>query len=256
MGARPDALTSAALKAAIDHAWHVFDVPAPKTIGVCDACCMDPALAADMLATPAKTLTALQLREWFYAAYDVSISHDHVAWVLPRLFELLVDGWHFDYLGPEILLHRLVLTGFPTQWPEAEVAAVHRLCEALWSRQLIAPDARVRSTIHDPDIDQWLCMFAIGELDIQPFLDRLWALPDEQLVDLLHHDWIAAWKSGFISFSSYWSNAPEAARQRAWAFYTAPALAERLMACAPAGDDRALALAALVEASAGSDPPH
>ena len=65
MGPRPDALT-----AAIDEAWRVFDIPAPKDLGVCTGCCMDPALAAEMQATPARALTDQHILEWYGAAFD------------------------------------------------------------------------------------------------------------------------------------------------------------------------------------------
>jgi hypothetical protein len=257
MGAGTDTLTAAGtLQAAIADAWQVFNVPTPDDIGVCVGCCLDPDIAAEMLATPARDLTAAHLREWFYAADDSTLGHHHMAWILTRQFALLDEGWDFDYQSAETLLLRMVGTGYPGQWPPAEVACVQRLCAALWQTRLEDSDPARKRGVLDPCLDDWLCMMANGLQDVQPLLDRLWALPDDRLVGLLQADWIANWPKGFIRFSPFWRDAPAPARQQAWAFYTAPALAARLLACALAGNDSALALAALVEAAAGSAPPH
>jgi hypothetical protein len=244
------------LRVALEDAWQVFDVPAPDDVGVCVGCCLDPDLAAEMLATPARNLTAAHLREWFYAADEATLGRHHMAWILPRQFTLLDRGWDFDYQGAETLLIRMVTTGYPSAWPPANVACVERLCLALWQTKLEDEETTAKRSVLYPGLDDWLCMMANGLQDIQPLLDRLWALPDDRLVSRLHGDWFADRPEGAIRFSYFWHNAPAPSRERVWAFYTAPALASRFLACAIAGDERALALAALVEAAAGSDPPH
>ncbi|MBA3909579.1 MAG: hypothetical protein C0524_06750 [Rhodobacter sp.] len=113
MGTRPDAL-----KAAIDEAWRVFDIPAPATTGVCVNCCMDPEIEADFLKRKARDLPLEYVRDWYFAAFTDAISHSHVAWFLPRVMELLADGHEFAPAGDEVAFMRLPLTGFPDRWPE------------------------------------------------------------------------------------------------------------------------------------------
>jgi hypothetical protein len=239
VGAGPDALT-----AAIDEAWRVFDLPAPATIGVCTDCCMKPVLAAEMLATSARDLTEHHLSEWHYAAYATGIGRPHLAWLLPRMFELLAEGKDVCGIGPQVLLARLPLTGFPGQWPEGEVEAVRRFCLAFFDQKIATCD---------PEIDSWLCMMASGGLDICPFLDRLWALSDADLAALLYANWIEPWREGWITFTAFWQNVP--ACNQVWTFYTSSDLATRLFRAGAETDLRLLELAELVQAHEGSPPP-
>lgn len=243
MGSGPDPLTPA-LIAALGVAWRVFDRPAPANLGVCTACCMAPALAAEILATPARALTPHHLREWLAAAYDNRPERAPLLWLLPRMFELLAEGQEISHLGPEVVLARLPATGFPESWPQDEVDAVQSFCLALFDQKLAAREG----------IDGWLCMIARSGLDIRPFLDRLWALPDADLAALLDACWIKPGPVGRIPFTAFWSDVP--ARAEVWAWYTAPELASRLFCAGAETDLRLLELAELVQVHEGLPPPQ
>lgn len=239
MGSRPDALT-----AAIDAAWRVFDMPAPADLGVCTACCMDPALAQEILATPARRLEARHLEEWLAAAYAPAPYADNMAWLLPRIFELLADGSQVSHLGPEVVLARLPLNGFPAAYSQAAVAAVHSFCLAL---------LEVKLAQRDTTLDAWLCMIAKSGLDLTPFLDRIWALPDAELVALLHSNWIAPWREGWLVLSAFWEDVP--ARHQLWQWYTSDALLDRLTRAMLADSEPAVELYDLIVAARENPAP-
>lgn len=238
MDAGPDPLT-----AALAAAWRVFDRPAPADLAVCTACCMDAALADEIRATPARSLSLHHLSEWLAAAFDGGAGREALLWLLPRMFDLLAEGREISHLGPEVTLARLPTTGFPDRWPQAEVDAVQGFCLALFDRKLAGRAA----------IDPWLCMIARSGLDIRPFLERLWALPDADLAALLHAGWIAPGGAGRIAFTPFWEDVP--ARAEVWAWYTAPDLALRLFRAGAETDLRLLELAEMVQAHEGLPPP-
>jgi hypothetical protein len=227
VGARPDAL-----KAVIEEAWQVFDQPAPRTTGVCVGCCMDPKIEADFLKRKARELPSAYVREWYFAAYANDISHDHIAWLLPRVMEMLADEEEVASVGHEVIFARLPLTGFPDRWPHAEVAVVNRFARALFERKLGEADLRFPQ-----DIDSWLCMFGQGGIDIDPLLRQMDVLSDDDLAALLHRNWFYH-GHGSIRFDAFWSLEP--AKSMAWRWYTSPTLAARMERAAMAGNEKAL----------------
>lgn len=238
MGAGPDPLT-----AALAAAWRVFDRPAPADLAVCTACCMDAALADEIRATPARSLSLHHLSEWLAAAFDNGAGREVLLWLLPRMFDFLAEGREISHLGPEVTFVRLRATGFPDRWPQAEADAVQDFCLALFERKLAGRGA----------IDPWLCMIAGSGLNIRPFLERLWALPDPDLAALLHAGWSAPEGAGRIAFTPFWADVP--ARAEVWAWYTAPDLALRLFRAGAETDLRLLELAEMVQAHEGLPPP-
>lgn len=248
MGSRPDAL-----KAAIDAAWRAFDLPAPATTGVCKNCCMDPKIEADFLARQARDLPESYVRDWYFAAFTDDIAHNHVAWFLPRVMEMLADGKEVASVGDEVAFNRLPRTGFPDRWPERQVAAINRFALAFLEFKLAA----------DPpmgwaELDYLLCMFGEGGIDIGPLLNRLDALTDGDLASLLHRTWFYAPAGGTdgtqcrsIPFDAFWSREP--ARSMAWNWYTSTALLDRMERAAMAGNETALAVYALIATVRASD---
>lgn len=238
MGARPDAL-----KAAIDQAWRVFDLPAPDTTGVCRQCCMDPQIEADFLEHPARELPPDYIRDWYSAAYDGSIRHAHVAWLLPRVMEMLAEGQVVAHVGNEAVFSRLPLTGFPDRWPDRQVAAVQGFALAWFDAFLHGELPRSQG-----GLDAALCMFGEGGLDIRPLLALLDGLPDATLVDLLDREWVFH-GVGRICFDAFWSREP--GRATAWTWYTGEGLRDRMELAAYAGNDKAFAVHdAIVQARA------
>lgn len=243
MGSRPDAL-----KAAIDAAWRMFDIPAPATTGVCEHCCMDPAIEADFLKRKARDLPAVYVRDWYFAAYTQKISHAHVAWFLPRVMEILADGHEVASVGDEVAFNRLPLTGFPDRWPERQVAAVNRFALAFLEMKLASTPP-----LGWGGLDRLLCMFGEGGIDLGPLLRSLDTLSDDALADLLHRTWFH-FHSGTIVFNAFWSREP--AKSQTWNWYTSPTLATRMERAALAGNDRALDVHDLIITSSDRPEPH
>jgi hypothetical protein len=240
VGSRPDALT-----AAIAEAWRVFDIPAPATTGVCEHCCMDPKIEADFLKRPARDLSLEYVRDWYFAAFTDAISHNHVAWFLPRVMELLADNEEVASVGNEVAFQRLPRTGFPDRWPERQVSSINRFALAYLEMKLTT----------DPpmgwgQLDYLLCMFGEGGIDIGPLLRRLDALSDDDLVALLHRTWFYA-QSGSIPFDAFWSREP--AKSLAWGWYTSSALLARMERAALAGNEQALDVHSVIATARAND---
>lgn len=240
MGPWPDAL-----KAAIDEAWRVFDMPAPKTTGVCERCCMDPQIEADFLMRKARDLPDAHIRDWYFAAFADDISHNHVAWFLPRVMEMLAEGKEVASVGNEVAFQRLPRTGFPDRWPDRQVAAINRFALAYLDMKLAAlPPMRWG------ELDYLLCMFGEGGIDIGPLLGLLDSRPDADLADLLHRTWFHL-QSGSIPFDAFWSREP--GRSMAWNWYTSAELMGRMEKAAMAGNEKALDVHALIATVRAND---
>ncbi|MGL5008895.1 MAG: hypothetical protein ACRC6I_03375 [Paracoccaceae bacterium] len=227
MGAGSDALETA-----IEHAWRVFDLPAPATTGVCVHCCMDRAIEADFLRRKARDLPDHYIRDWYFAAYDNSMTHDHVAWFLPRVMEMLAAGKEIAMVGQEVVLSRLPFAGYPDQWSHQEVTAVNRFALAFLEAKLVE---KTRSRFQD--IDSWLCMIGQGGIDVAPLLRRMDAMTDDDLAALLHGEWFIS-GLGYLPNNAFWSVEPAKTLVRNW--YTSSALAERMERAAMAGNEKAL----------------
>lgn len=240
MGPRPDALTTA-----IEEAWRVFDIPAPATTGVCEHCCMDPKIEADFLKRPARDLPSAYVRDWYSAAFADAISHNHVAWFLPRVMELLADGADVASVGNEVAFSRLPRTGFPDRWPERQVAAINRFALAYLEMKLAA-----NPPLGWGELDYLLCMFGEGGIDIGPLLRRLDALSDDDLAALLHRTWIYG-QAGSIPFDAFWSREP--AKSLAWGWYTSASLMQRMERAALAGSEPALEVHTVIATARAND---
>jgi hypothetical protein len=242
MGAGSDAL-----KAAIDAAWRVFDLPAPKTTGVCVHCCMYPEIEADFLKRKARDLPADYIRDWYFAACSEGIGHDHVAWFLPRVMEMLANEEEVAVVGHEVIFARLPLAGFPDRWPVREVAAVNHFALAYFETRLTKTNKIILQ-----DIDSWLCMIGQGGIGIDPFLRRMDALSDSDLADLLYRNWFYNGR-GSLRFDAFWSVEP--ARTTVWNWYISPVLSERMQRAAMAGNERASEVYGLIISNGGTPPP-
>jgi hypothetical protein len=195
---------------------------------------MDRSIEEDFLKRPARALPSAYIQDWYFAATTDWTGHDHVAWFLPRVMEMLAAGEVVATVGDEVVLQRLALTGFPDHWPPEEVEAVKAFCMALFHRQI---------TARDNGIDRWLCMFGQGGLGIDPFLGLLDDMDDADLAELLYANWFQAGR-GRVQFTAFWSVEP--AKSKVWAWYTSGELAERMDRIALAGDLKAAAIRDLI----------
>lgn len=208
---------------------------------------MWPEIEADFLKQEAQDLPAHYVRDWYFAAYAEGIDHDHVAWFLPRVMEMLAAREEVAVVGHQVAFQRLPLTGFPDRWPKDEVAAVNRFALAFFETKLTEANSSFMQ-----DIDSWLCMIGQGGIDIDPLLQRLDSLPDDDLAALLYRNWFYQGR-GSIRFDAFWNVEP--ARTMAWNWYTSSGLAARLERAAMAGSEPALAVYDLIVTWAGTPPP-
>jgi hypothetical protein len=236
MGARADAL-----KETVEAAWRVFDIPAPATTGVCQRCCMDPKIEADFLKRRARDLPAHYVNDWYNGAYDSGIAHDHVAWFLPRVMEMLAAGEEVATVGEEVALSRLPLAGFPEDWSLGEISSVTQFATDFFAAFLLGEIPQDYL-----DIDSALCMFAKGGLPMQPLLSQLDALADEVLIDLLHQEWIFE-TTRHISHTPFWDHGPAFVQVHAW--FRSDALKARLWKAVENGNERAADLLEAIQNS-------
>ncbi|WP_435257822.1 hypothetical protein ACSBLW_17205 [Thioclava sp. FR2] len=202
---------------------------------------MDPKTEAEILATPARDLTALQVRQWYGAAFASEPTYAQVAWLLPRIFELLAECAEVAAVGNEVAFQRLRRTGFPVRWPDRQVAAIN--CFAVAYLDLVVSKESPHS---DDDLDRVLCMFGEGGIDLGPLLDRLNALSDDDLATLLHKNWFYhGW--GVIPQNHFWSQEPGISFARNW--YVSKALLSRMEKAAMDGNEKALDVYTLIAIS-------
>lgn len=236
-----------ALRAAIDGAWLAFKMPAPDQLGLCTECCISPAEADRIRATPARNLTTQQIRAWYGSAFASDPTHAQVVWLLPRVFELLAEGAEVAAVGNEVAFQRLARTGFPDRWPERQVAAVNAFALAYLSAQIASVNA-----LADGGLDRLLCMFGEGGIDLIPLLSHLNALPDDVLVSLLHKAWFHH-GFGTIPQNHFWSKEPGISLVRHW--YRSDALLLRMEQAAMNGSELALDLYTLLLGAGGQAAP-
>lgn len=240
MGPRPDAL-----KAAIDEAWRVFDIPAPVDLGVCTFCCMAPVEAIKMVQTRAKDLTVAQINNWYGSAFASEPTKAQVAWLLPRVMEIIAEGGEIASFGNEVAFKRLPLSGFPQRWTQEEVRAVEAFAHAAF-------DAFVtkRITTEFLDFDGWLCMFSFSGIPLEPFLTRLDDLPDNLLFEHLRRGPFHPSRNT-VNFTPFWLDSPQRNLVRGW--YTSNAMLERLTRAINAGSEIAVELHDLIVATRTND---
>jgi hypothetical protein len=242
VGPRPDAL-----KAAIDQAWRVFDIPAPATTGVCENCCMDPEIEANILKVPARELPLDYVRDWYNGGYDDTIQHDHVAWFLPQVLEFLASGQEVALVGSETVFTRLPEAGYPQRWAKDEVACLQHFAETFLAAQL---SGQIKEL--EEGLDGCLCMFGEGGFDLAPLLAMLDAMEDASLIDLLHRNWVKPYGRD-IAGSPFWTDGP--ARNMVWDWYTSDAMLDRLTRAMLAGSEKAVDLYDLIVAARSDDAP-
>jgi hypothetical protein len=236
MGAGADALN-----ATIEAAWRVFDIPAPATTGVCVGCCMNRAIEADFLKRRARDLPAHYVNDWYNGAYDDAISHDHVAWFLPRVMEMLAAGQSVALVGDEVALSRLPLAGFPDEWSLAEIATITQFASCYFVAFLAGDIPRDYL-----DVDSTLCMFAKAGLLMAPLLAELDALSDQHLIDLLYREWVFP-TGNSISHTAFWDKSPAYDQVHAW--FRSDKLKHRLWLSVGNGNEKAADLLEAIQHS-------
>ena len=231
----------------IEEAYRVFQAPKPTSLGVCEHCCMDPAIEADFLRPPIAALPLGYLRDWYQAAYDPA-GIDQAIWtyLLPRVLEVLASGEDASPIGLEVSLNRFA-TGDASNWSQQQWSVLDRFQRRFLERAL-------RSASPNP-LDDVLCMFRLGGWPLDDLLRQLAEVRDEPLIERLWRDWCeVAPGHAAISITPFWE-APD--RGALFGFYTSPELHDRMVTVALADDvdpvlaEKAAAVASVIEAHAG-----
>jgi hypothetical protein len=178
---------------------------------------MSPPDEARFLATRVRDLDLSQIREW----YSATVYDDHLAatmrWLTPRILELLLDEHEIAIVGNEVAFRRLARSGFPGSYDDRQVKAMTEACHELLGRQIHAPTLS--------GLDEALCMIAGSGLRLKPFFAQIDALPDDELVEVLHGNWVYN-GNAWIARTAFWDGLD--GKAESWAWYRSPELLERI----------------------------
>ena len=232
----------------IADAYRLFPTGKPASTGVCEHCCMDPAIEADFFNPPIETLPPAYVRDWYSGAYEKWGVPKHTwTYLLPRVLELLALEEVVDNVGLEVALHRFE-TGNPDHWTAAQWDVLERFRHAYLDRALT-------DFTQCPYIDDAICMFALSGWNVEDLIEQVAATDDATLAARLFHDWCPfGLHAGSIWLTAFWEGE---GRERIYRFYTSDALYERMERlalsddCDPALADQASSVAAVIEAARG-----
>lgn len=217
------------LSGIVEQAYSIFKRQRPLTDGVCD-CCMYEDVKARLLDWAPRDIPEYDLRDWYFAASDIPFPLATIRWFLPRILDGLACGQDLATVGEEVTLKRLGDAGFPDNFTGAEVDIVQRFALAMIEERILLPV--------DPDDAAWkldtlLCMFALGNIDLQPLLRRLDEVPIETFMDAFGSERMVI----EIGFTAFWKPGP--ARDAALAWFHSEKMTDRLLnfACGDTGSE-------------------
>lgn len=226
----------------IAEAYRVFAVPTPSDTGVCKGCCMEPEIEADFFAPPIDEMPLHYLSDWYFAACNPPLAQNIWRYLLPRVLEVLASGEELASVGLEVSLNRFA-TGDASLWRAEEWSVLDEFQRVYLRRAL---------NTRGDYLDDVLCMFGIAGWPLQDLFDQLLDMPTDRLIERLWHDWCQGHAS--IWLTAFWEGG---GNEAAYAFYTSPALYQRIstLALDPGTEavlaEKALAVAALIEREAG-----
>ncbi len=183
------------LEDVVEGAYSAFNVPKPKSLGVCKNCCMYPKVEADFLNPAIRNLPDHYLQDWFFAAADIPLDKDIWAYLLPRVLDSLAQGKEPATVGIEVSLSRFP-TGDPDQWSEEQWHVLDRFHRLFIDHQ---------KTNKEDFLDDILCMFGEARFSAEVSLNTLNAWSDEELTQKLWQDWCAIGRHG-IWTTAFWED--------------------------------------------------
>lgn len=199
-----------ALSAQIGRLYEVFSVYAPPLHPAFCSHCVSDIEDAVLHTVPLRQLSAEELRRYSLKAISTWGTVEQFKYLLPRLFELVVDEG-FGY-NPEILFKKPRYGNF-VSWPLPEQEALTEYCGALWHYALS----------HHPlndflpqfsSIDECLCSVAQIVDNLHPLLRLLES--DATPVTLHLGDFVAENASDLLAGSlsnPFWKERPEQMKQ-------------------------------------------
>jgi hypothetical protein len=228
----------------IEDAYRVFEYPKPKSIEVCERCCMDANIDADFFNPPVRELPLEYVQDWFFASCDPNgIAKETWAYLLPRILEILASGKEVSNVGVEVSLNRFD-TGNPENWSNEEWDVLDR-----FQRKFLD-----RAIDQDQDfLDDFVCMFRLAGWSLDELLNQVAAASDARLARRFWNDW-CRWAPGreSIWITAFWKGPDNAT---VFDFYSSRMLHDRMTALALADSTeadlaaKAFAVASVIEAS-------
>jgi len=158
------------LQQAIDNLYDVFArYPKPTAIKFCPCGCTKPEEVVPLLAAPLRGIPSSDLMNYAFSAMTTQGSRDDFRYLLPRLFEAIVDD--LDGINAEIVFGHLAYKAANwTTWPEAEIIAVREYMMAFWKASLSTyPTQNAIPTLFE--IETTLCCIAKTNESLDPYLN-------------------------------------------------------------------------------------
>lgn len=229
----------------IDEAYRVFRCPKPKSIEVCENCCMAATIEADFFRPQIRELPIEYVRDWFFAAYQPpGVAPETWTYLLPRILEILAAGEEVSSAGFEVSLNRFE-TGNPANWTAQRWSVLNRFQRAFLDREIRRPN---------DFLDDFVCMFGLAGWDLDGLVTQIESASDKELAERFWHDWVqhrAPGREG-IWITAFWKSH---ANSTMFDFYTSKRLHDRMTALAlsdqtdPELAAKASAVASVIEAN-------
>lgn len=224
MGAGGEPL--AELSALVEEGYRLFKAPPPANHGCCVNCCMYPEVEERLLKWPVREIPLHDLKDWYFAASDNPFPAPTMKWILPRVLDFLAQGEGIASVGTEVVLQRLKASGFPQDWPEYAGDFMARYATALLAAVATAPDAFKDGPYNPFSLDELLCMFGTGGVDLRPALTRLDALPTGRLAAAMASDWVLMGPDIWVN--AFWESGP--AKDLVFGWLASDPMLERMLA--------------------------
>lgn len=208
----------------IEEAYRVFARPKPRSIEVCEGCCMDPAIEADFFNPPIAELPLSYVQDWFFAAYnpETGVAKATWAYLLPRILEVLASGNDVANVGLEVALQRFD-TGNRDNWSPEQWNVLDAFQRLYLRLQL---ERAAPFTEQGDYLDDVVCMFALGGWPVEDLVDQLTVADDRALAERLYRDWRhGRYEDGKIWITAFWEGP---GRDEVWSFYTSHRLHDRM----------------------------
>lgn len=148
----------------------------PEHFSVCTHCCVNTRQEYELRALPLSSLSRDLIYVYNDSAKDDLDSKDEVAYLLPRILELIALGEEIHH-SPELYLDWMSKTPLE-QWTEAEKELLERF--ALQYTKDAFQQAKQEQWV--VEIDSILIMFCHADIDIQAILDWLAQCTDDIVV--------------------------------------------------------------------------
>ena len=236
----------------IAEAYRVFARYKPRSIEVCEGCCMDADIEADFFNPQIDDLPLHYIQDWYFAAYDPKgVAKSTWGYLLPRILEILALGEDVSNVALEISLNRFE-TGNRDNWTSDEWQVLDKFQRHFLKREI---ESRTKNYLDDT-----ICMFRLAGWPLDGLLEQVTSNSDVILAQRLWSDWCNGVVPGRESvwITAFWDNPDET---KVFDFYTSKALYTRMESLGFADDTepeistKALAVAGVIEASAVQNSP-